>query len=276
MSEQRIIHGPTKENLLFAFPVGLRENQSIAALGGVTAEELAKRPEEIGRLALYSRIDELPEDLLDILAYDFKVDWWDPDYSLEEKRRIFKSSWYVHKHLGTKAAVETALRAIYPKAEVQEWFEYGGKPYFFRLNIDLTGEQSDAARPWRVLERVEFYKSLRSHVDEIVFNFVLPAYTLHVGGGVGAQASIGVPLEPDVYDATPAALRTGGGAGAQASIKIPPEPDEYNFRDTLRFGGRFSTGTELPVPEDPAQPTVTTILRTGGVCTIISNLSQGE
>ena len=36
-------HGLTKENMLFTFPVGLRENPSIAALGDVTMEALAKR-----------------------------------------------------------------------------------------------------------------------------------------------------------------------------------------------------------------------------------------
>lgn len=241
-------HGLTEESLLRQFPVALQSDPSSAALGEVTARLLARRPEEIGCLSLYPRIDELPEDLLDILAYDFKVDWWDAEYSLEEKRRIFKDSWYVHKHLGTKAAVETALRAIYPKAEVQEWFQYGGKPYFFRLSIDLTGEVSDAARPWRVMERVNFYKSLRSHVDELVFTFILPPATLHVGGGVGAWAEIGVP----------------------------PEPDAYDFRDTLRVGGAFGAKTELPVPEDTSQPPATTILRTGGVCTILSNLSGGD
>ena len=103
-------HGLTEESLLRQFPVALQSDPSSAALGEVTARLLARRPEEIGCLSLYPRIDELPEDLLDILAYDFKVDWWDAEYSLEEKRRIFKDSWYVHKHLGTKAAVETALR----------------------------------------------------------------------------------------------------------------------------------------------------------------------
>ena len=71
-------HGLTKENLLFTFPVSLRENQSIAALGNVMAEALARRPEEIDRLRIYPAIDQLDERLLDILAYDFKVDWWDP------------------------------------------------------------------------------------------------------------------------------------------------------------------------------------------------------
>ena len=37
---------------------------------------------------------------------------------------------------GTKWAVETALSAIYPDSVVQEWFEYNGEPYTFRLQIN--------------------------------------------------------------------------------------------------------------------------------------------
>lgn len=151
-------HGLTKENLLFTFPVGLRENPSIAALGDVTMEALAKRPAEIGLLSLYPRIDELPEALLDILAYDFKVDWWDADYSLEEKRRTLKGSWYVHKHMGTKAAVETAISAIYPNTWVEEWFEYGGNPYGFKIHLDVTGEMWSDGRQKRILDESNFTK----------------------------------------------------------------------------------------------------------------------
>lgn len=161
--------GLTKENLLFTFPVGLRENKSIAALGDVTADALAKRPAEIGLLSIYARIDELPEDLLDILAYDFKVDWWDAQYSIEEKRRTLKDSWRVHKILGTKAAVETAISAIYPNTRVEEWWEYGGEPYHFRVWINLTDDDVDSERMRRVLGRMNFYKSLRSHNDEVFY-----------------------------------------------------------------------------------------------------------
>ena len=37
-------------------------------------------------LRIYTRIDELPEWLLDILARDFAVDWYDRSYTLEEKK----------------------------------------------------------------------------------------------------------------------------------------------------------------------------------------------
>lgn len=225
-------HGLTKENLLSTFPVGLRENPSIAALGDVTMEALAKRPAEISRVSIYPRIDELPEKLLDILAYDFKVDWWDPDYSLEEKRRVFKDSWYVHQHMGTKAAVETAIRAIYPLTTVEEWFEYGGEPYHFRLRINITSDSGDQARQKRVLERLNFYKNLRSHVDEIKY-FLMPEKSWAVAGGlfVGSRevdrASIAVPLHLLKKPGGEAAVVTGGAlVGSRSvirvSVKLPP------------------------------------------------------
>lgn len=241
-------YGPTKERLIAALPVALQNDPSVVALAETVAEALAMRPMEIDRLRIYSQIDLLDEPLLDILAHDYKVDWWDADYSLEEKRRTLKDSWRVHKVLGTKAAVETALRAIYPKAQVQEWFEYGGEPYRFKLDIDLTGELSDAARPWRVLERVNYYKSLRSHLDSIEFTIDMGAVILYAGGSAGTVVRLG----------------------------LPPGEDTYNFRRTLPTGGRGGVQSSLGIQEDTAPPSSTTILRTGGVCTILSNLSKGE
>ena len=162
-------YGLTPENLLRTLPDALRNDESMAALAESIAGVLADRPGEIRNLLIYSRIDQLPEDLLDILAHDFKVDWWDGDYSLEEKRRTLKDSWRVHRMLGTKAAVETAISAIYPDTQVSEWWEYGGKPYHFKLLIDATYEDVDPDRHQRVIDRVAFYKNLRSVLDEVEY-----------------------------------------------------------------------------------------------------------
>lgn len=250
MNDPGAVHGLTAENILAAFPIALQGDPKAVALADVTARLLARRPEEIDRLRIYSAIDRLPENLLDILAYDFKVDWWDANYTLEEKRRTLKDSWRVHKLLGTKAAVEMAIRAIYPNTEVQEWFEYGGRPYHFKLQLDLTGTLWTEERPRRILERVNFYKSLRSHVDGLEYTRY-PAHpaTLHVGGTGGILSTVGVPEDTGLPEAQPSAVRAGG------------------------TGGILSTAG---IPEDTGLPGATTILRTGGVCTIISNLSGGS
>ena len=163
-------HGLTKENLLASLPPALMGDASIRALAEAVAEALAQRPEEIGGVRLYPRIGELDGPLLDVLAQDFKVDWWDSGYSLEEKRRTLQSSWQVHKTLGTKAAVERAASAIYPHTTVQEWFEYGGKPYYFKLDVGLPDGVWDPEAKRRLMRGLQIYKNLRSHMEAVEFH----------------------------------------------------------------------------------------------------------
>ncbi len=176
-------NGLTAENLLLALPEALRQDEQMQALAAGIAEVLAARPAEIDRLLIYPRIDELPEALLDRLAYDFKVDWWDAEYSLAAKRQTLKDNWQVHRRLGTKAAVEQAIAAIYPETQVLEWFEYGGEPYHFKLEINLTFGWDTPDKRQRVLDRVEYYKNLRSHLDTIDYYLENSPQKFNIYGG---------------------------------------------------------------------------------------------
>ena len=220
-------HSLTAENILTSFPIALQDDASAAALGEITARLLARRPEEISQLRIYPMIDQLPERLLDILAYDFKVDWWDADYSLEEKRRTLKDSWRVHKLLGTKAAVEMAISAIYPRTTVLEWWEYGGEPYHFRLDINITNDSIDSVKQRRVMERLEYYKSLRSHNDGVTY-FVeaAPAIAKAVTTVAAMQETAHVPLELPVPIIKPVAVArvgvvTGLWESAETRLELP-------------------------------------------------------
>lgn len=216
--------GITKENMLFTLPLALRGDASTEALAAATAEKLADRLAELDRLRIISNIDNLEEALLAILARDFKVDWWDPGYSLEEKRRTVKSSWRVHKLLGTKAAVELGIRAIYPQAYVEEWFEYeGGKPYHFKLHIDLTKEQWVEGKPWRALERVNYYKSLRSHMDRFEFT-----------------VKLGEPVEVGL---------AGCCVNTHVRMTVPEVLRGPHIKEAVRAGGRMAAEVRLPIPE---------------------------
>lgn len=187
--------GLTRENLLETLPVALRLDRSVTALASAMAEMLAQRPEEIDRLRIYPDVFRLDEKLLDILAYDFKVDWWDSEYSLEEKRRVLRDNWNVHRTLGTKYAVETVLGDIFPGAWVEEWFEYGGSPYCFRLFLPVQdGVSEDRQR--RVLSRIWYYKNLRSHLEGISLEGEVSG-TNHTGAYVTAAHTVEVwPEQP--------------------------------------------------------------------------------
>lgn len=219
-------HGLTKENLLRSLPISLSEDLKMVALAEAIAGVLVRRLEEINRVSIYPHIDGLDESLLDILARDFKVDWWDSDYSLEEKRRTLAGSWQVHKTLGTKAAVETALRAIYPATQVKEWFDYGGDPYHFKLNINITDESVNMDKQRRVLDRLEYYKNLRSHLDSVEY-FMVGKTALAYAGAVPLSHSgqVSVGLKPDVHwpMAKPDAKANGIALSIAAvcSVKLP-------------------------------------------------------
>lgn len=220
-------HGLTRENLVATLPPALQKDPSAVALAEAMADLLARHPEEIEQLRIYPVIDRLDERLLDILAYDFKVDWWDADYSLEEKRQTLKDSWRVHKLLGTKAAVEMAISAIYPRTTVLEWWEYGGKPYHFRLDINITNDSIDSDKQRRVLERLEYYKSLRSHNDGVTY-FVeaAPAIAKAVTTVAAMQETAHVPLTLPVPIIKPVAVArigvvTGLWESAETRLELP-------------------------------------------------------
>lgn len=221
-------HDLTRENLVGTLPPALRKDPSAVALAEAMADLLARRLDEIEQLRIYPVIDRLDEQLLDILAYDFKVDWWDSEYSLEEKRRVFKDSWYVHQHMGTKAAVETAIRAIYPLTTVEEWFEYGGEPYHFKIHIDISKESGDKSKPLRVLDLVNFYKSLRSHMDVIEYISVAPesVSTVHITPVQGPCMSITKLPELEAEPLPPARICVAGTMCGIVTETILPELEE--------------------------------------------------
>ena len=251
-------HGLTKENLVVTLPPALRTDPSVVALAEALSELLAARPAEIERLRIYPAIDTLEEPLLDILARDFKVDWWDPEYSLEEKRRTLKDSWRVHRLLGTRAAVETAISAIYPHTQVLEWFEYGGEPYHFRLDINITNDSIDSEKQRRVLERMNFYKSLRSHNDGVTY-FVEaePAVVKAVASAPGLTETLHVPLVLPVPLLQPtASIRVGATTGLWESVAVRVELPTPVVRPTasVRVGAvtglweSMAARAELPTP----------------------------
>ena len=103
-----------------SLPPTLKDDPEINALGRAIAGQLQITAQQIRRNIIYARIDELDEQTLDILAYDLHVDWYDHSYPIEVKRQTIKDSVKIHRRLGTKYAVETALGAVFPGTRVEE------------------------------------------------------------------------------------------------------------------------------------------------------------
>jgi len=155
--------GITQESMLSVLPGVLArddEMYSLAQLIGWITEDGAG---DVNAPAIFQHIDELPEDLLDILAKDCKVDWYDFDANLATKRQQILSNWHVRKRLGTVAAVKTALQDVWPDTTVEEWFEYGGEPGYFRVLLSTDAEGSINFS--KAVRMIDIFKPVRAHVD---------------------------------------------------------------------------------------------------------------
>lgn len=247
-------HGLIRETLVATLPAALQKDPSAVALAEAMADLLARRPDEIEQLRIYPVIDRLDARLLDILAYDFKVDWWDPEYSLDEKRWTLKTSWKVHKTLGTKAALEAAMSAVYPGTEVEEWFEYGGEPHHFRVFI--RGEET-AIGPGRLDEfkkAIVRVKRLSSWLDSIITSTAMEPAVVYMAADFHETYSKTVlpDLEPDFPGSSFVLAPFMGQGRTITCVPVVPDPDVPELQAVPQFAGHAGScmRTVLPVLED--------------------------
>lgn len=118
------------------------------------------------RIHIYTLIDSQPEEILDVLATQFKVDWYDANYPLQAKQNIIKTALEVRRYYGTDWATLKAISAIYPRSEIEQWYDYGGTPGHFRVICSVDGALIPVKRR-EIRRSVNIYKRMTAHLDSL-------------------------------------------------------------------------------------------------------------
>lgn len=124
---------------------------------------------------------ELPEDVLDLLGWQLHVDNYNAAVDIQAKRELIANSLILHRRKGTPWAVvfalDTALR-LTSSAELSEWFEYGGDPYFFRVTLDVSDTGMDATEVTNAIKLILEHKNVRSWLEYLRTKTIrkLPVY----------------------------------------------------------------------------------------------------
>jgi len=129
-------------------------------------------------ILLLPNLDTLPEEVVDSLAWQYHVDFYESNMSLTKKRSMVREAIYWHLIKGTPAAVEKVVASVFQTAEVQENWEYGGSPYYFRV-ADIL-EPLDADTIDRLVSAINSAKNTRSWLEEIQFRRDIPQ-TIYMG-----------------------------------------------------------------------------------------------
>ena len=81
--------------------------------------ELLNVSHEIREAFIISRINELPEEALDLLAWQWHVDFYELAHSLEAKRAMVLKSISWHRKKGTRGAIIEALGMLGVEAKLR-------------------------------------------------------------------------------------------------------------------------------------------------------------
>lgn len=139
-------------------------------------KELRNSAIETYNILMYQSLDTVGDtkfgnELVDELAWQFHVDYYDKSADFEVRRKLVKQSILIHKKKGTPQAVLDLLNTAFPSDTILlEWFDYGGKPYHFKV-ITSSLKDVDKAAFVKALDSV---KNERSYLESIeVFSMVM-------------------------------------------------------------------------------------------------------
>lgn len=235
-------------SLLDILPPNLLRDEQIKAAAQALDAELQKITEATKEALLLPRLDELPEAVIDLLAWQWHVDFYEPSMSLETKRQLVRESIAWHRLKGTKAAVEKMVQAVFRGGVVTEWFEYGGEPYHFRVDI-LSAPQITAENTARLLNVINASKNIRSWLDEITYRRDLQD-SLHYAAAPTLHATYEIrPAE--ITDATAEARQyIGAAVSAHTTYEVCPGiVQDAAIDSTLYVGGIGSIYKSIEVSQ---------------------------
>lgn len=151
--------------LIDILPPNIAQDPKVAAAAAALDAELKAVTQAVDQCLFISRLDNLSGPVLDLLARQYHVDFYEPDLPLEQKRSLVKGSLDWHKRKGTPAAVEELITALFDDGQVVEWFDYGGQPYYFKVTTNNPAATQERAQEFiRALNSV---KNARSWLEKV-------------------------------------------------------------------------------------------------------------
>lgn len=211
--------------LIEGLPSAVADEPWIRIMDKVYRERHQHEMDAAERIHIYTLIDSQPEEILDVLATQFKVDWYDANYPLQAKQNIIKTALEVRRYYGTDWATLKAISAIYPRSEIEQWYDYGGTPGHFRVICSVDGALIPVKRR-EIRRSVNIYKRMTAHLDSLY---------LQVQAGLDVECELSslvyrVPYASEtMYAGTWPRTTTHGGI-ADGELMVETEGEANAFR----------------------------------------------
>jgi len=183
-------------------------------------------------------IDDLNEEVLDYMAVELRVMYYDQALPLDTKRTLVKNALSWRSHAGTTGAVAEMLQTIFGTGDVVEWYEGGYKPNEFRVVVDARSTPETAEQISRIISRV---KNVRSHLIALTFSKKAQG-KLYIGAMEAANRFYTVNNSPQLSYREDGSAYIGTAVG---SIKLQTVADGRHLSSRVDAAGPHAGGACL-------------------------------
>lgn len=127
---------------LSVLPVYIKEDPDAIAFSYAFKQGMTKLLTFSAMSELYANIDNLPGEILDLIAIELKSQYYNDAMDIAIKRKIIKSSlaWYAKG--GTISAVNEMIQTVFGDGQVIEWPDFDGEPgtFYIETRAEITPE----------------------------------------------------------------------------------------------------------------------------------------
>lgn len=169
-----------------------------------------------------------PATLLPWLGWGVSIDFWDPAWTVQEKRAAIAGAIEQQRRKGTRASLRDVLDRFDPLIGIVEWFEdrQNLDPHTFRLELPLAGESAveyDQALIEALLRDIAAVKPLRAHM------FAVHRLFAQAQAGLLSAAMVGGAMRLDMQADTDAATDPVWNTYLQTEAGEPLELDQGGY-----------------------------------------------
>ena len=237
------------------------DKENVQEVAKVVDDTLLSFDKTIAEVLIYPAIDMLGSELINTLAIQMHCDFYDDTLPLAVRRNLVKNSIAWHRIKGTPAAVEQMIQTVYQTGVVEEWFDYGGEPFFFKVN--LGDSQITTQKIKNLIKMINASKNVRSWLEVLRFSKsidiirylgcfadVHKKYEIIPGivQGGDISSSIFIGGHNEIHHSADVRVQHVSGAEAQGNILMGGNLSEYGKVELLpRCVSDSDTFAKLPV-----------------------------
>lgn len=155
-------------NLYEILPFNVRNDDiEIQSLAFALQKGISKICQYADRVKVMSNIDNITEDVINNIATELNIPCFDVNYDIKIKRILIKEAFIWHTISGTASAIRKYFATISKDTDIQEWYDYNGEPYHFRIIATVPEEQEISEKDLNdIAQKISKLKNARSILDE--------------------------------------------------------------------------------------------------------------